>query len=159
MIEAIRRTPEGERTFIADRATREQKLAAKFNLDTSLVSGKHICVVDDSVVRGSTLKFLSKQLRRAGAVSIHARIAAPKFRYPCFFGIDVPTQAELAVNQFLEAGLASKLELDSLTFLSISGLHRALNFHSLCTGCFTSRYPISINQIRQKTKKEEAVDA
>nr|WP_256478560.1 hypothetical protein [Notoacmeibacter sp. MSK16QG-6] len=153
--DAIRRNPLSARTFIANEASRSSKIACKYCFDEDALAGRNVCLVDDSVVRGATLRFLEGELRRLGVKAVHARIAAPKFRYPCFFGIDIPNKADLAVTEEPAETLSARFNLDSLEFLSVSGLHLALDFSRLCTGCFTSRYPVDDSKIRRNEARKE----
>ncbi len=159
IVGAVRRNPGADRTFISEKKSREQRLRGKFSINAHEVRGKSICLVDDSVVRGNTLRFLSAALRSAGASSVHARIAAPRFRFPCHFGIDVPNKRELVVNQVSAENLSAELGLDSIRFLSVTSLHVALNFNPICTGCFTSRYPVPVRSDQPIQREEHCLDA
>jgi amidophosphoribosyltransferase len=102
-------------------------------------------VVDDSIVRGNTTKAIVAMLREAGAREVHVRITSPPVRWPCFYGIDLPTRAELIASDLLTDEVASYISADSLGYLSLEALTEAAVGSSggLCTACFTGDYRIS----------------
>jgi amidophosphoribosyltransferase len=106
-------------------------------------------VVDDSIVRGNTTKAIVAMLREAGAREVHVRITSPPVRWPCFYGIDMPTRAELVASDLLTGEVASYVGADSLGYLSLEALTEtaadpAEGPGGLCTACFTGRYPIPV---------------
>ncbi|WP_195176207.1 amidophosphoribosyltransferase [Mesorhizobium sp. INR15] len=137
---AISLTADAARTFIQEAASRADAIRRKYVLNTSAIAGRSVIIVDDSLVRGATMKHLASALRHAGASQVHARIGSPRFTHPCFFGIDVPDRKELICEGRSLAEVSSLLGLDSLAFLSLAGLHDALG-SEICTGCFSGRYP------------------
>ncbi len=141
---AVHRNPYLGRTFIGpSRGEREQAVRLKFNPIKTLVKGKKVAVVDDSLVRGTTARLLSGLLREAGAEEIHLLIASPPYRYPCYYGIDIPLAEDLAsTNREIEQ-LASAIKVDSITFAGLNHLYDALgeNKNNLCDACFTGNYP------------------
>src|SRR5437660_6298146 len=116
-----------ERTFIQpNQQQRESALAQKFKLVQSKIEGARLVVVDDSIVRGTTMKYLVTLLRQNGARAVHLRSSAPPLRYPCHFGIDIPQQAELIASRQSIQEAARHLGVDSLGYLSLAGLGRSL---------------------------------
>ena len=106
-------------------------------------------VVDDSLVRGTTSRALVALLRDAGAAEVHFRLASPPVRWPCFYGIDMPTRAELVASDLLTDEVASYVGADSLGYLSLEALTETAappgeGPDGLCTACFTGNYPIPV---------------
>jgi amidophosphoribosyltransferase len=133
------------RTFIAPTAqARVDAVRRKFNPLAETVAGKRLVVVDDSIVRGTTLRQVVRMLRDAGAQEVHVRISSPPFRWPCFFGIDTPAQDDLLAAQVAVADLAAHLGADSVGYLSVEGLVDAIGIEDgFCTACLTGHYPIA----------------
>ena len=111
-----------------------------------MVAGKPLIVVDDSIVRGNTQRALVRMLREAGAVEVHVRIASPPVRWPCFYGIDFASRAELIANGLDVDGVRASINADSLGYVSEQGLIAATEQprERLCTACFTGTYPIEL---------------
>lgn len=136
------------RTFIApEQHIREQSVKMKFNPMQEIVNGKKIVIVDDSIVRGTTMKKIVEALRKCGAKKIHLRICSPPIRWPCYFGIDTPERKQLIASQKTVAGIRKFIGADSLHYLSLSGLIEASGQYkdSLCTACFTGKYPMPVD--------------
>ena len=115
------------RTFIEPtQEIRDLKVKLKLSPIRHLIEGKRVAIVDDSLVRGTTSKQIVKMLKEAGATEVHMRIAAPEIKYPCRYGIDTPTKAELISSSKSVEEVASIIGADSLGFLSIEGLVDAL---------------------------------
>jgi amidophosphoribosyltransferase len=115
------------RTFIEPtQAIRDLKVKLKLSTISSLIKGKRIAIIDDSLVRGTTSKQIVKMLKDAGASEVHMRIAAPEIKFPCRYGIDTPTQAELISAKYTPKEIADKIGADSLGFLSLEGLVESL---------------------------------
>lgn len=136
------------RTFIAPtQAMRQLGIRLKLNPLPSVIAGKRLVVIDDSVVRGNTSKQLVKMLRDAGAAEVHLRIVSPEVKWPCFYGIDTDTRDQLiAANMTLEQ-MNEWIGSDSLAFISVEGLHRAVSsacHDGFCDACFTGDYPTRI---------------
>lgn len=131
------------RTFIApEQASRDFGVKVKFNPVREALSGRRVVVVDDSIVRGTTSLKIMRLIREAGAREIHFRITAPPWRHPCFYGIDTPDESRLIANRMSVDQMRDYLEVDSLAFISLDGLMRAVpKTLSYCTSCFTGRYP------------------
>ena len=141
------------RTFI--RPTREARSSGvrmKLGVLDSAVKGKRIVLVDDSIVRGTTMANLIRMLKDAGAKEVHIRISSPPFRHPCYFGTDVPSGEELIANQYSETDLCEKLrqklDADSLGYLPLSALPEMVKGLPICTGCFDAGYPFPVPESR-----------
>ena len=137
------------RTFIKPtREARSSGVRMKLGVLDSAVKGKRIVLVDDSIVRGTTMANLIRMLKDAGAKEVHIRISSPPFRHPCYFGTDVPSGEELIANQYSEADLCEKLRqklgADSLGYLPISALPEMVKGLPICTGCFDAGYPFPV---------------
>ncbi len=138
------------RTFIAPRQeARVAGVKRKLNPLRESILGKRLVVVDDSIVRGTTTKAMVKMLRDGGAEEIHLRISSPPFRWPCYFGIDTPDKSELLAANMSVAEIADYLGVDSLAYLSLEGLQKAIGVPGggFCTACLTGEYPISVEGI------------
>ena len=136
------------RTFIQPtQALREQGVNRKLAVVKSVVAGKRIVLVDDSIVRGTTSKHIVKRLKEAGALEVHLRVASPPLKYPCFYGIDIQTREELIASQQSVAQMCETIGADSLAFLSQEGLIDAIGLHQdapysgLCMAYFNGDYP------------------
>ncbi len=108
-------------------------------------------LVDDSIVRGTTAVKIVELVRAAGATEVHMRIAAPPTAYPCFYGIDTPSREELMASQMSVEEMAQHIGVDSLAFITIDGLYRAMGESArddaepqYCDACFTGEYPIPL---------------
>lgn len=122
-----------DRTFIKpDQRLRQLEVDLKFNLVRPKIEGKRLIIVDDSIVRGNTMKRLVAALRRQGAKEIHLRSSAPPMRHPCYFGVDIPQEAELIAAGRTVQEVADYIGVDSLGYLSVEGLARAI--HSVSPG-------------------------
>jgi amidophosphoribosyltransferase len=118
----------------------------KLNPQSSVLKGKRLVVVDDSLVRGTTSQKIVRLLRAAGAKEVHMRIAAPPSRDPCFYGVDTPQKAQLIAARMDVQEIRSFLDADSLAYLSLEGLHEVMNSprEGFCSACFDGRYPTSL---------------
>ena len=135
------------RTFIEpDQRIRDLGVKLKFNPLPQMLAGKRLVVVDDSIVRGTTTPQVVRLLRRAGTKEVHMRICAPPIRYPCFFGVDMATRHELIAAQKTVAEIRDFIGADSLGYLSIDGLIKAVALPKdiFCMACFTGDYPIPV---------------
>jgi amidophosphoribosyltransferase len=130
------------RTFIEpSQAGRDFKVRMKYNAVREILDGKRVVVVDDSLVRGTTSRGLVNMLREAGAKEVHFRLASPPVRHPCFYGIDMPTKAELIAANRTTEEIAAYLGVDSLGYLSQEGMLDAVSgAGSFCTACFSGDY-------------------
>ncbi|NIJ33598.1 amidophosphoribosyltransferase [Sphingomonas oligoaromativorans] len=137
------------RTFIQPGdGIRHLGVKLKHNANRSLIDGKRLVLIDDSIVRGTTSLKIVQMLRDAGAKEVHMRIASPPTRHSCFYGVDTPERAKLLAAQMSVAEMADYIKVDSLSFLSIDGLYRALGEEGrdegkpqYCDACFTGDYP------------------
>lgn len=138
------------RTFIQPtQELRERGVHMKLSAVRGVVSGKKVAVVDDSIVRGTTSKQLVQMLRNAGAKEVHLLIASPPFKFPCFYGIDISTRAELLAAHYTVAEMREKIGADTLNFLSVNSLVKAIAvpdagdapFGGLTVAYFNGQYP------------------
>ena len=135
------------RTFIhPSQVTREHSVRIKFNPVKSMLEGKRIVVVDDSIVRGTTFKKLAKLLRDAGVKEIHLRVSSPPIKSPCFYGMDFPTREELMASHRTVEEIRTFIGVDTLGYLSLEGLMNSVpnSGNSYCHACFSSEYPTEL---------------
>lgn len=136
------------RTFIQPtQRMRDFGVRVKINPVRAMIEGKRICIVDDSIVRGTTMMTRVKKLRELGAKEVHIRISSPPVRFPCHYGVDFSTRGELIAARMSEEEIARMLDVDSLHYLSIGGLLRSV-MHSdrYCLACFNGDYPVKCDQ-------------
>ncbi len=137
------------RTFIQPGdGVRHLGVKLKHNANRHLVAGKKIVLIDDSIVRGTTSLKIVQMMREAGAAEVHMRIASPPTENSCFYGVDTPERSKLLASQMDVEQMREFIQADSLAFLSIGGLYRALgedqrneNTPQYCDACFTGQYP------------------
>jgi amidophosphoribosyltransferase len=135
------------RTFIAPSQTiRQLGIRLKLNPLREVIKGKRLVVVDDSIVRGNTQRALVRMLREAGAVEVHVRISSPPVRWPCFYGIDFATRAELIATGIGVEEVCRSIGADTLGYISEEGMIAATRQSpdKLCTACFTGTYPVPL---------------
>jgi len=135
------------RTFIQPSQTiRERGIKLKLNPLRDAIAGRRLVVVDDSIVRGNTQRALVAMLREAGAAQVHVRVASPPVTWPCFYGIDFATRAELIAGRLSPAEICASIGADSLGYVSLDGLTEAsgLPASRLCRACFDGQYPIPV---------------
>ncbi len=134
------------RTFIQPHQRyRELGVKVKLNIMPEVIKGKRVIVVDDSIVRGTTSKRRVKAIRQAGAKEVHLRISCPPHRWPCFYGIDFPSREELIANRMSRKEIERFLDVDSLGYLSLEGMLKAVGNHNhYCTACFSGKYPVPV---------------
>jgi amidophosphoribosyltransferase len=135
------------RTFIApDQHKRDVGVRRKLNPLHDGVRGKRLVVVEDSIVRGTTLKQIVKLLRDAGAGEVHLRIASPPYRWPCFYGMDTGTRSELLAASLTVEEMRAFFGCDSLAYLSLENLLEAIDAPGagFCTACLTGDYPVAV---------------
>ena len=131
------------RTFIAPtQKEREQLVFVKLNAIKSDLEGKRVIVIDDSIVRGTTSHRLVQILRRAGAKEVHFRVSSPPVKFPCYLGIDTPSKNELISSTHELKEICKEIGADSLEFISLEGMIRALGESGFCEGCFCGTYPV-----------------
>jgi amidophosphoribosyltransferase len=135
------------RTFIQPSQTlRQLGIRLKLNALEHMIRGKRIVVVDDSIVRGNTQRAQVRMLREAGALEVHVRISSPPVKWPCFYGIDFATRAELIANGLTPEEIAASVGADTLGYITLDGMIDSTKQKrdSLCTACFTGEYPIAL---------------
>jgi amidophosphoribosyltransferase len=125
---------------------RDLKVLMKLSPVKPVLRGKKIAIVDDSLVRGTTSRRLVKMLKKAGAKEVHVLIASPPVRFPCYYGIDIPTKEELIANRYDIEGIRKYIGADGLHYLSVEGMLRAVkgDKNDYCTACFTGDYPTAV---------------
>jgi amidophosphoribosyltransferase len=149
------------RTFIEpSQAIRDFGVKIKLNPVRSILEGKRVVVVDDSLVRGTTSRKIIKMLRSAGAKEVHFRITSPPVTHPCFYGMDFPTRKELIANNMSLEEIKRYLNVDSLSYLSIQGMMKAVNMpeEEFCKACFDGQYPVGVSQSLSE-RELEAMEA
>ena len=137
------------RTFIQPSQTiRERGIKLKLNPLRDAIVGRRLVVVDDTIVRGTTQRALVAMLREAGASEVHVRVAAPPVRWPCFYGIDFATRAELIAGQLSPEQICASIGADSLGYVSLAGLIEATTLPEdrLCRACFDGQYPVPVGE-------------
>jgi amidophosphoribosyltransferase len=135
------------RTFIQPSQTlRQLGIRLKLNPLEHMIRGKRIVVVDDSIVRGNTQRAQVRMLREAGALEVHVRISSPPVKWPCFYGIDFATRAELIANGLDVEEVRASIGADTLGYISLEGMIGATDQapSSLCLACFTGEYPVAL---------------
>ena len=139
------------RTFIQpSQDVRHLGVKLKHNANSALIRGKKIVLVDDSIVRGTTSLKIVQMMRDAGAVEVHMRIASPPTKHSCFYGVDTPERSKLLAAQMDVANMTNYINADSLAFISIDGLYRAMGdardaaAPQRCDACFTGDYPTTL---------------
>ena len=160
--EAVVRNRYVGRSFIQpDQELRATGVRLKFNPLESVIRGKRLVVVDDSIVRGTTTRRTVQMLKDAGALEVHLRISSPPITWPCFYGIDMADRDELIAVGQDEAGIAAAVGADSLHYLTLEGLQRAMGrpADGYCRACFTGDYPIPVPDASGKERFEAATGA
>jgi amidophosphoribosyltransferase len=136
------------RTFIQPtQSLRDLGVKLKLNPIPDAIGGRRLVVVDDSIVRGTTTRQIVAALREAGAAEVHVRITCPPVRWPCFYGIDMPTRQELIGADLSVDEICTYVGADSLGYLSLDGMVTAAGGHrdSFCRACFDGEYPIPVD--------------
>jgi len=135
------------RTFIQPSQTiRQRGIRLKLNPLREVIAGQRVVVVDDSIVRGNTQRAIVAMLRESGAAEVHIRISSPPVAWPCFYGIDFATRAELAAGSLSVEEIRVSIGADSLGYISLEGLTEATTLPAgqLCRACFDGKYPIPV---------------
>ncbi len=146
------------RTFIQPSdGARHADVKRKHNANRALVEGKRIVLIDDSIVRGTTSMKIVQMMRDAGAAEVHMRIASPPTEYSCFYGVDTPERNKLLAARMNVAEMAEFIGADSLAFVSIDGLYRAVGETQRnnacpqhCDACFTGQYPTPLTDVAER---------
>ena len=160
------------RTFIEPtEQIRNMGVRLKLNVNRSLIAGKRVVLVDDSVVRGTTSRKIKDMILDAGAAAVHFRIASPPTAWPCFYGVDTPDRDKLLAANMTPDEMRDWIGVDSLAFVSLDGLYRAVGeaggrnkaCPQYCDACFSGDYPVApFDQLergfRMKTGSETAVN-
>jgi len=140
------------RTFIEPtESIRNMGVRLKLNVNRALIKGKRVILVDDSVVRGTTSRKIKEMILDAGAAEVHFRIASPPTAWPCFYGVDTPQREKLLAATMSEEEMRKHLGVDSLKFISLDGLYRAVGeakgrdakSPAYCDACFSGEYPVA----------------
>jgi len=145
------------RTFIQPSdGARHAGVKRKHNANRALVEGKRIILIDDSIVRGTTSLKIIEMMRDAGASEIHMRIASPPTGHSCFYGVDTPERSKLLAANMKTEAMASFIKADSLSFVTIDGLYRAVGdagrdnaCPQFCDACFTGDYPTKLTDLTE----------
>ena len=151
------------RTFIQPSdGVRNLGVKMKHNANSALIRGKRIVLIDDSIVRGTTSLKIVQMMRDAGAAEVHFRVASPPTRHSCFYGVDTPERSGLLAAQMDVRAMSDFIHADSLAFVSIEGLYRALGEDSRdgrrpqhCDACFTGDYPTSLTDEDEASPRDQ----
>ena len=143
------------RTFIEpSESVRHLGVKLKHNANSAMLKGKRVILVDDSIVRGTTSKKIVAMVREAGAAEVHMRIASPPTTNPCFYGVDTPEKSQLMAANHTVEEMARIIGVDSLAFLSMDGLYRAVGeakrnneTPQYCDACFSGEYPVALTDL------------
>ncbi len=155
------------RTFIEPTdQIRNMGVRLKLNVNRALIAGKRVILVDDSVVRGTTSQKIREMILDAGAKEVHFRIASPPTAWPCFYGVDTPERAKLLAATMSEDEMRDFLGVDSLKFISLDGLYRAVgeakgrdpNAPQYCDACFSGEYPVAPSDMIAKGFEVKAAE-
>jgi amidophosphoribosyltransferase len=149
------------RTFIAsNQELRESSVRIKLNPIKSVVNGKRVVLVDDSIVRGTTSRRIIELLRRSGAKEVHMRLSCPMFKHPCYFGTDIDTRENLIAHNHELYEICDIIGADTLGFLSIDALSDVSSgcTSGLCKACFSGDYPVDVSGVQLKTEFEQDID-
>jgi amidophosphoribosyltransferase len=146
------------RTFIQPSdGARHADVKRKHNANRALVEGKRIILIDDSIVRGTTSMKIVQMMRDAGAAEVHMRIASPPTAHSCFYGVDTPERSKLLAAQMDVQAMTDFIQADSLAFVSIDGLYRAVgesdrkaSCPQFCDACFTGDYPTTLTDLAER---------
>lgn len=148
------------RTFIQpEQGQRENSVRIKLNALASVVKGKRVVMVDDSIVRGTTSARIVTLLRDAGATEVHVRVSAPPFISPCYYGTDIDSRENLIACQMSEQEICRVIGADSLGYLSVEGVRHIADGArcDFCCGCFTGEYPAATPKEMDKSKFEQKI--
>ncbi len=141
------------RSFIQPKQqSRDNVVKTKFFVTDEIVKGKKIVLIDDSIVRGTTMKRIVSVLRKHGAKEIHLRIASPPVKHPCYFGIDFPTEKELIANEMSIPEIANYIGVNSIKYLEVEDMMNILKENKIkfCNACFSGKYPVEIDKTKLK---------
>ena len=141
--------------------SRENDVRIKLNPIASVVAGKRVVLVDDSIVRGTTSLKIVQLLREAGAKEVHMRLSSPPFLYPCYFGTDIDSSEHLIAYRHTVEEIRAIIGVDSLGYLDVDSLDMLADRSTcgFCKGCFTGNYPAPKPNRAQKSKFEHKISA
>jgi amidophosphoribosyltransferase len=150
------------RTFIEPTDTiRHLGVKLKHSANRTILEGKRVVLVDDSIVRGTTSRKIVEMVRAAGAAEVHMRISSPPTTHSCFYGIDTPERGKLLAARHSVEEMAALIGADSLAFISIDGLYKALNHGGrnpdrphYCDACFTGDYPVPLPDMSENDNRQ-----
>lgn len=135
------------RTFIQpSQELREKGVRMKLSAVSALVKNKNVVLIDDSIVRGTTIRQIVNLIKNAGANKVHIRIASPPMKYLCFYGVDTQTYDDLVSSRKTNEELRKMINADSLEFISEQGLRKAIGHETCCMACFNKDYPTPVYQ-------------
>ncbi len=141
------------RTFIKpSQAERVSSVHVKLNVLESVVKGKRVVLIDDSIVRGTTIAKLIIMMRKAGATEVHVRISSPPFLFPCYYGTDISDNAELIANEYSIDEIRKRIGADSLGYMALEDFKEMTGDLPLCKACFDGKYPM-VNDPKEKKPK------
>jgi amidophosphoribosyltransferase len=151
------------RTFITPSdGARHADVKRKHNANRAIVQGKRIVLIDDSIVRGTTSMKIVQMMRDAGAAEVHMRIASPPTEHSCFYGVDTPERSKLLAARMDVSAMAEFIQADSLAFVSIDGLYRAVGEKERnkacpqhCDACFSGDYPTRLTDLAEREGAEQ----
>lgn len=145
------------RTFIRpEQSLRDGDVRVKFNPVRGVLKGKRVVVVDDSIVRGSTMRKLVKMIRIAGVKEVHLRICSPPIQFPCFYGIDIPEKGELIASSHTVGEIKEYLNVDSLEYLTMEDLRSVVDDpENFCYACFNGEYKVPLSTALRKSVFED----
>jgi len=133
------------RTFIEPKqGIRHFGVKLKLNPIRSVLRGKRVAVKDDSLIRATTSRKIVRMIRAAGAKEVHLRISSPPNKWPCYYGIDTPSRGELAAASLTVEEICKQVSADTLGYLSVEGMRKAVGGGGICDACFTGHYPIPV---------------
>lgn len=158
-VEGLMKNRYVDRTFIIpDQMGRIQEIQLKLNPVKEIIKGKRIVLVDDSIVRGNTMKKIVSLLKKTGAKEVHVRIGSPPIVAPCYLGIDMKTRSEFIATGKTIDEIRKLINADSLAYISIDGLIKAIGFpkEDMCLGCLTGIYPVRIKG--EKYREQKSLD-
>ena len=145
-----------ERTFILpDQKRREEEVRVKLHPVPGMLKGRRVVLLDDSIVRGTTIRSIIEMVRAAGATKVDVRVGCPPIVAPCYFGIDMKERKELAAAGKSETEVARLIGADSVHYLSMAGLVESIGLKEdqLCLGCLTARYPVDVPEERRRFQR------
>jgi amidophosphoribosyltransferase len=138
-----------------EQSLRDEGVLLKLNPIISTMKDKRVVIVDDSIVRGTTMRKIVQMTRRAGAKEVHVRIGCPPVRAPCYYGIDMKTREQFIATGKTVQQIADYLTADSLGYTSLKGLEEAMGIpeHDLCMACLNAEYPTNVPGERMRFQK------